>query len=282
MKEISIQDKAFIIPENYNELTLNQLKKVCRLHIDNSPLNQLDSLYYLLGIRWYSISDLKKWNMVRRLPAEWLHTLLTDRTIFGWIFDKSKLTVYHLKKFRIGIRTYHGPVGNILKLNAVEITFGYEFFKSYSERKDAASINNLIALIYRKRNPFAWINQFFYGYTGDKRLPLNEFTMLKRVKVVEKLPAETKVLIFLQFAGKWEEFQNMERNKLIFPKFNEVNDQKKHDPLAWEKIMMKMAEQGTFGPLDKVYKMDKDRFFLCMVKNVEEYLQMKDRLNSKK
>ena len=82
------------------------------------------------------------------------------------------------------------------------------------------------------------------------------------------------------FAGKWDEFQNMERNKLIFPKFEELNKQKKTDPLIWQKIMMKMAESGVFGDLNNVEKMDKDRFFLAMVKNVEEYLEMKDKQQS--
>lgn len=282
MKQISIQDVNFNIPTKYNELSMKQLRKVTRLHISNTPENQIDVLWYLLNLKWYKISDLKKWAMIKSLGAVWIHTLLSDKSLFGWIFATSNLTEYKIKSFRLGFWRYHGPVKNILNLNAAEITFGYEIFKLYSEKSNPDYLNSLVAIIYRRKNPLSWMKQFIYGYNGDVRLPLNSFTLEKRAEKFKKLDIETKTIIFLMFAGKWDEFQNMERNKLIFPKFNEVNNKKKEDPLIWQKIMMKMAESGVFGDLNNVEKMDKDRFFLAMVKNVEEYIDIKDKQQTRK
>lgn len=282
MKKISIQDIEFNIPTKYNELSLKQLRKVTRLHINNTPENQIDVLWYLLNLKWWKYSDLKKWAVIRGIGAEWIHTLLSDKSLFGWIFATSNLTDYKIKSFRLGLFRYHGPVKNILNLNAAEVTFGYEIFKLYSEKANPDYLNSLVAILYRRKNPLSWMKQFIYGYNGDVRLPLNSFTLEKRAQKFKKLDIETKTIIFLMFAGKWDEFQNMERNKLIFPKFNEVNNKKKEDPLIWQKIMMKMAESGVFGDLNNVEKMDKDRFFLAMVKNVEEYIEIKDKQQTRK
>ena len=280
MKNIEIQGIKFDVPTKYNELSLKQLKKVTMLHINNTPENQIDVLWYLLGLKWYSISDLKKWSVIRSLDAIWIHTLLSDKSLFGWIFATSNLTEYKIKSFRVGLVKYHGPVKSILNLNAAEITFSYELFKLYSEHGKEEHLNSMVAILFRRKNPISWVKQFIYGYNGDIRLPLNSYTLEKRAEKFKKLPIITKTIIFLMFAGKWDEFQNMERNKLIFPKFEELNKQKKTDPLIWQKIMMKMAESGVFGDLNNVEKMDKDRFFLAMVKNVEEYIEMKDKQQS--
>jgi hypothetical protein len=282
MKQIIIQGIEFNVPTKYNELTMKQLKKVTQLHIANTPENQINVLWYLLDLKWYKLSDLKKWGVVRSIGPVWIHTLLSDKSLFGWIFGTSNLTEYKIKSFRFGLIRYHGPVKNILNLNAAEVTFGYELFKLYSENAKEEYLNSLVAILYRRKNPLSWVKQFFYGYTGDIRLPLNSYTLEKRAEKFKKMPLVTKMIIFLMFAGKWDEFQSMERNKLIFPKLNEVNNKKKSDPLIWQKIMMKMAESGVFGDLNNVEKMDKDRFFLAMVKNVEEYIEMKDKQQSRK
>lgn len=284
MKTIEINDVKFIVPTSYNELEGKALEMVCKRHIENSALNQFNALFYLLGLKWWRITDLKRWRVVYKLPSEWIHTLLVDKSLFGWIDSPSKLTEYKLSKFRIGWRQFYGPRKNILNLNAVELTQCYELFRLYAsdQKKNIKYLDMLIAIIYREKNWFWWFNRYKYGFDGDVRVPLSEYGFNKRTKLFSKLPGWKKVLIFLQFAGKWDEFENLERNKLIFPKFDQVNSNKKHDPDAWRKIMMKMAESGAFGPLSEVEKTDKDRFFLNMVRAVEEYLAIKDKMNSKK
>lgn len=281
MKTIEINDVKFNVPTSYNELNGKALEMISKLHVGQNPVTQFNALFYLLGLKWWKISDLKKWKIVYQLPAEWIHTLLVDKSLFGWIWDKSKLTTYKLSKFRLGFVMYYGPKKNVLNMNAIEITSCYELFKLYAETKNLKFLDMLIAIIYREKNWFWWIKRWKYGFDGDVRVPLSEYGVTKRTEKFKKLAEWKKVLIFLQFAGKWEEFENLERNKLIFPKFDMVNANKKHDPDAWKKIMMKMAESNVFGTLSEVEKTDKDRFFLNMVRAVEEYLAIKDKTPKK-
>lgn len=281
MKIIEINDVKFNVPTSYNDLNGKALEMIAKLHVEQNAITQFNALFYLLGLKWWRVSDLKKWKLVYHLPAEWIHTLLVDKSLFVWIWDKSKLTTYKLQKFRIGLAFYYGPKKNVLNMNAIEITSCYELFKLYSETNNLNFLDRLIAIIYREKNWFWWIKRWRYGFDGDVRVPLSEYGVTRRTEKFKKLPEWKKVLVFLQFAGKWEEFENLKRNKLLFPKFDEVNTAKKQDPDAWKKIMMKMAETNVFGTLSEVEKTDKDRFFLNMVRAVEEYLAIKDKTPKK-
>jgi len=278
MKTIEIQDIKFSIPESYNELSLLQLKHVCKLHADNSPFNQINVLWYLLGLKWWKITDYKKWNVIRMLPSEWIHTLLTDVGIFGWINKKANLTDYKLSTIRIGKTKLYGPSNNILNISAVEVTFCYDFFKKYADTKNVRYLDLLIGVLFREKDINWRKNINNYGYNGDKRVPLNPFLLDKRLKLISTLNVETKVLIFLMFSSKWSEFESKKEYSIIFPTGSEESQPVKQDPLIWQKIMMKIAESGAFGDMAMVEKIPMDRFFLYMVKNMEEYLEMKDKL----
>jgi len=242
---------------------------------DNTPSNQLTALYCLLGLNRWTWKTRKQWKLVLTMDAAWLHTLLTNVDLLGWIWSKPEISNYPIKSFwHKGIK-YHGPSGNILNTNASEIVFGYKFYKSYSQAEKTEILDRLIALLYRPYNPFTFLKQFQYGYTGDVRLPLNGYMFNKRTKRIASLPKHIKTLIFLQWATSWDEFQNRDANKLIFPKV-QMDGTGKEDPMAWEKIMLRMAESGVFGSYNEVEKMDKDRFFMNMSRNIEEYLAIKD------
>ncbi len=275
MKDIEINNFTFTVPTNYNELTLGQLKAVSRLMVNNTPNNQLRCLYKLLGLRmrW---SCRKRWYEVRKLPAIWLHTLLADRTLFGWIFDKAKLTDYPIRKIKVRAITYYGPPDKILNLNVNEITLGYQLFRNYTQTQETEWIDKLLALIYRPINPFYWLGIFGENYNGDKRLPLNDFFFTLRTKRFKKLSIDIKTAIFLQFAGAWEEFQNREDNKLLFPKAEAAAGTDAEDPFMWQKVVMSVAEKQVFGNVSQVGKMDKDYFFMYLVKNIEDYIRQKD------
>lgn len=281
MKTISINDVEFNIPTNWNDLSKRQLLEVCRLLNDNTPINQINILWYLFSFKIYKLKDLRNWNMIRKLPAEWIHTLLTDKTFFGFIFNKAELSNYPFKKIRIGRRVFYGPPNKILNIKAVEVTFGYELFKLYDKTKKMEFLDRLIAILYRERNWFSFLKSFKYGYNGDIRTDLNSYKMESRLKYISKLDHSIKLAIFLNFATCWENFQKLKQYEYVFQKV-ENSPSKKEDPLIWQKIMMKMAESGVFGTLTQVEQMDREPFFLFMQKNIEEYLEIKDRSNKKR
>lgn len=268
---------GFEIPTNYNELSKKDYQRVCYILANNTPENQLMGLYYFLKLKWWSRKYRKQTQTIRELPAEWVHTLMTDNTLLGWLFTKPEIKKYFIKSFFLKGMVYAGPPKGILNINASEFVFSYTFFKKYAQTQNAVFLDNLLAVLYRPVNPFYFLKAFTFGYGGDKRISLNNYLFEKRVKRFSKLPHDLKLGVFMQFSSAWEQFEKREEYKYLFGKTNEKdNKQKKEDPLLWEKIMMKMAESGVFGNYNDVQLMDKDRFFLCMQKNIEEYLEAKD------
>lgn len=275
MKQITINEFEFTIPNNYQELNKKQLLLVGELIANNTAENQLKVLYTLLGLNKWTWKTRKHWKLILTLDSVWLHTLLTNVDLLGWIWSNTQIKEYQIKSFWYKGIKYHGPNGNILNTNASEIVFGYKFYKNYSIDQKEAFLNRLIALLYRPYNPLSILKQFTYGYTGDVRMPLNGYFFNKRIERLSKMPKALKTIIFLQFASAWDEFQKRDVNKLIFPKV-QMDTKGKEDPMAWEKIMLRMAESGVFGTYNEVEKMDKDRFFMNMSRNIEEYLAVKD------
>ena len=114
MKQISINEFEFTIPTKYSELTQKQLIAVGKVIADNTPNNQLTALYCLLGLNRWTWKTRKQWKLVLTMDAEWLHTLLTNVDLLGWIWSKPEISNYPIKSFwHKGIK-YHGPSGNIL------------------------------------------------------------------------------------------------------------------------------------------------------------------------
>ncbi len=274
MKNITINDIEFTIPTSYNDLDEKEFGLICQLLANNTPGNQLKTLFYLLKLQLFNWRNRKRNQVIKLLNAEWIHTLLTDNTLLGWILEEPKLTKYFIQSFWCRGIYYVGPSKRILNISASEFVFAYTFYKQYSQTKDVKALNSLIAVLYRPLNPFYLLNAFSYGFTGDQRISLNTFLFEKRIKRFSRLPDHLKLGIFMQFSSAWAQFETKKEYEYVFRKVGDSNV--KEDPFVWEKIMMKMAEQGTFGAYNDVQKMDKDRFFLCMQKNIEEYLAAKD------
>lgn len=285
MKDITINDLTFTIPTAYNELTVAQLRHVGRVIITGTAEAKLRCVYKLLNLGG-RLRDRKRWREIKTLPPAWIQTLLYNRTLLGWIFEKGGLTNYPLRKFKWQGRTYHGPKDSILNVTTEEITLGYTYFKNYAKTNDYAQLDRLIALVYRPANPFNFLLQWRESYTGDVRMPLNGYNFEKRIKRFATLDKETKVTIFMQWAGAWEVFENRPENKYIFPKSAPADDSvrvdnNQPDPYMWQKVMLRMAQSGEFGTLQQIQKMHKDWFFLNMARNWEEYMEKKDAMSKR-
>ena len=264
----------FVIPTGYDELSKKDFKVVCKLLVNNTADNQLIGLFYFLKVRLWNWRQRKKNAIIKMLDANWIHTLMVDTSFLGWMIAPPKITKYFISSFWCGGIYYTGPPKKILNITASEMVFAYTFFKQYSQTSEEATLNRLLAVLYRPMNPLSILRSFAYGYNGDKRMPLNTYLFEKRVTRFAKLPMHTKMGIFLQFSSAWAQLEKQKAYEYVFNSVQKSNA--KEDPFVWEKIMMKMAESGVFGNYNEVQKMDKDRFFLCMQKNIEEYLAQRD------
>jgi hypothetical protein len=283
MKTISINDIDFDIPTSYNELTRYQALRVSILLVENSAENQLKAIHALLNIRVYRWKDRKKNWILKNMPGEWLHTLLADKSILGWIYENAGMIKYPVDRFTYKGLTYYGPKDNILNLTTIEIVTAFMLYSSYHKTKKTEYLDKLTALLYRGYNPLSIFKRWKYAFSGDIRMPLNNFLFEKRFKRFAGLDPGIKTAIFLQFAGEWEKFQDSELARYVFLKMD-AEDQKKlkEDPFGWHKIMFAVAETKIIGSLQEVEKINKDTFFLCLSTNIKKCMDMNDRINSGK
>lgn len=276
MKTITINNLEFELPTSYQDLNKKGFLRVCQLLATNTPMEQLQTLYFFLGLKWWSFKQRKKTKVIRLLDANWVHTLMVDKTFLGWIFDLPVFKQYFIKSFWHKGRFYVGPPKDILNLTALEIVYAYQYFKDYSKNPNEIYLNYLMAILYRPLNLFWWLKIGKYGYNGDKRIEQSTYLFDKRVVLFKSLPMHLKMGIFLQFSSAWAMMENKPAFKYVFDK-QQADENAKEDPHVWEKIMMQMGKSGVFGPYNEVQKMDKDRFFMNMQANIEEYLAVKDK-----
>lgn len=263
--------------QGYNELSPKQMYNCMRMLNDNTGENQLRALYSLLRLKMFNFWKPSRMRLknIAELPPEWVHTLLTDKDLFGWLADKPDLSQFLLPKIKVGFKFYYAPVKRMLNVTAAEVVYGYTFFKQYSQTEDNKYIDKLCALLYREKNPWWWLKKNKPDFNGDVRKTYNDYSFEKRCKVMAKLDNHIKLCVFLQFASAWAAFQDRKEFKFVFPKGQE-EEKGKSDPFAWQKIMMKMAESGVFGTYKQVENMDADTFFLKMQANIEEWIERKD------
>jgi len=99
MKQITINEFEFTIPTNYQELNKKQLLLVGELIANNTAENQLKVLYTLLGLNKWTWKTRKHWKLILTLDSVWLHTLLTNVDLLGWIWSNTQIKEYRIKSF---------------------------------------------------------------------------------------------------------------------------------------------------------------------------------------
>jgi hypothetical protein len=71
-----------------------------------------------------------------------------------------------------------------------------------------------MALLYRPINPLWWLNAWREEWTGDKRLPLNDWSLQRRAKAFKKLDVAVVMAAVKQLSGALQMFES--RFKKVF------------------------------------------------------------------
>jgi len=198
-------------PENWNELTLPQLRTLCRLIASG-----IDPTYrrQLVFMRWTGIralpwskttSDGARAYLYRKGRRLFWMTVDTYRVFLQRIDfcgQRSELSNQLLPHVRSLHRKLYGPGRKLYNLNYDEFIHSEAAYNRYLQHPtDLHHLNALCAVLYRPGNG---INPKASNFTGDRREPFNDYVYMQRASWFNKVALWKRIAIFLYYSGSRE------------------------------------------------------------------------------
>jgi hypothetical protein len=216
MAELRLNNEVFILPDNWNQLTEEQLIRVASLW--NLGLSQNEfKLYLLVSILGLTVPRDKKYSLngesCYRLMGKTKSYLisLTDLAIvninsLGFLFKETetpkgirleldcKLVKTVIKYIEVDGEKWYGPGDAMNNCIYEEYIRALVSASEFSETKNISALNKLVATLYRTGGKDNAVN-------GDLRIPFNDFTVDQDAKKLDRIPESVKHVILLQFNG---------------------------------------------------------------------------------
>jgi hypothetical protein len=283
MKPVYITNSTKInynFPNSWEDLSLKQIKRIHRYVM----LYRIDATYAIkiilvaLGLPISYTFNKKKRNRVENivtLPGEWLHHILHDESLLGWILKPDGMLKYPLKKFTCRGKTYHGPTRFILDVKTIELVSAYSFFYYYSTTQKEEYLNKMIAILYRPARIWWRLEKFTDSFERDIRQKLNAYHWEKQTKAIRRLDWGVKNTILRMFSSEWAAFEK--DYPLVFSKSGDS----KYNHDMWIKLLIQMSG-GAFGTLEETKMTSADEVFKHIQMKMEESLKIKDSIKNNK
>lgn len=197
-------------PESWNELTLPQLRALCRIIASGTDPAYRQQLIFM------------RWTGIRALPVSRLHDgirfylYLKGRTPFWMSVDtyrvflqriafsmqRSELSNQLLPCVRSLHRRLHGPGKKLFNLTYGEFIHAEAAYNRYlSHPADISHLNALCAVLYRPGNG---IPKGSLRFKGDRREAFNDFNYMHRAGWFNRVPLWQRIAIFLFYTGSRE------------------------------------------------------------------------------
>lgn len=204
MLELRYHKKTFLLPENYNELTGDQLLQVNALLLLELPLPvlRLKLLQVLLNIGQFSFF---------MLPADMKHRILyhnhslsgymvdeESKSAIEWLFEEKEHLTEQLLPVYNG---YYGPKKEFDNLTVKEFHVCEIAYSDYLQERNEEHIDKLVAVLYR---PAKKDYDFILDKDGDARIFFNPNELPYYTGIVSKWPAAAKMAILSFYDGNRE------------------------------------------------------------------------------
>ena len=203
------------VPENWNDLLVEQLRYLCRLiakGINPSYRRQL------IFMAWAGIKSLPSRFVdeagqhfyLFRCKKQFFYLSVEDYAFFLRKIDfcsgrseLSKQLIPHVWSLH---RKLYGPASKLYNLTYNEWIHAESCFNRYlADNKNMSHLNALCAVLYRPGNG---INPSSIEYKGDSREAFSDFIYLQRARWFRFVPLWQKVAIFLFYAGSRDALYN--------------------------------------------------------------------------
>jgi hypothetical protein len=273
MVELHYHSKTYQLPENFNELTGEQLTKINALLIAGlpKPMLRLMVLRWLLNISQYQFFKLdadckNRMLFYDKMEYEFLNNHEETETSIDWVFTENSLTEQLLPTFKAGLflPTFYGPKKEFDNLRVNEFHVCEIAYADYVKEESTELLNTVVAVLYR---PCKGDYNHELDSDGDARVTFNPNQLEYWKKVVNDWPIEVRLSIFQFYdgcreyikhlysdifskpsekmeeveAGMYDIIRNLSGTK--YGTFNEVENMLLHDVLKEIESSMKDAER---------------------------------------
>jgi len=201
MVELHYHKKQFTLPENFNELTGEQLIKINALLLLKAPkpLIRLMLLRVLLNMSQYHFFKLdadckNRLLFYDKLEDEFLSNEEDVETCIDWVFTENSLTEQLLPTYN----GYHGPKKEFDNLRVKEFHVTEMAYADYVKEESEDLLNTVVAVLYR---PQKEAYDLVLDTDGDARIPFNSNEIEYYKKIVAPWPVEVKLSIFQFYDG---------------------------------------------------------------------------------
>ena len=268
MLTLVVDGKEYTCEANWNELSQERMLGLMRLEYahDNVGAKLWSRVCYMLRLNAKQKKELAK------LPPVALHDIATRPDCLGWInMDDALLEEYTLKGFWHRGLYYCGPPKRMLRIAAKELVMVHTYFGLYHRTKEQEHLTQVMALLYRPINPLWWLNAWREEWTGDKRLPLNDWSLQRRAKAFKKLDVALVMAAVKQLSGALQMFES--RFKKVFTRGKNENTQ---GAGGWVNLLFALSG-GAFGNFKETENTDAQLLFMKIQYDMEQHeLQMQE------
>lgn len=227
MIPVKLDNNTFQLPENWNELTGNQLLRLADMFGDVTNLNE-----FLIKM-WLVILDLKVLRKKEEIidgveHFHLIHKSKKKKSIYlvsaydlqfaashlRWMFTEkmngqdvientfvfsSRLTKNLIPEIKHSKKVFAGPDGALTNITFAEYILCETYFNRYNQTSDVNWLNKFVAVLYRPVKSKKEINS--NNFDGDKRITFNAAQNDRLALLVKNLPTNYKRAILIFYEG---------------------------------------------------------------------------------
>lgn len=289
MRELKLNNDIFLLPENWNEISANDLLSIAHLLIiTKNPVDFKTKLFLrITGLQVCRVAehviDEKCYIMLKKGDKRYMVST-TDLSfvidvldfLFLKVTDKdgnidylvdSKIIKNLLPVIQHDFIKYYGPADALTNILFEEYIFCETYYQNYIKTNKESDLDMLIAVMYRKKDATA--DKISTHFRGDLREPFNSFLIEANAKKLKSLNAAEKKAIYLFYYGC---------RSYIIKKFDIVFNSKKEtaaDNVSTFESMMKLVNALSQNDVTKNEQVRKSMLYEVLITLQEIALQNK-------
>ena len=257
MNRVQVNNICRQTPTDWNELTKKQLLVISILFMQGCTLFEFKAKALIAFLKI-------KGKLFRQIHPEDAYGLCQT---LDFLFKEVTLTRNLIPSIRIGLRKFYGPSNALKNCTFGEFTMVHSLYESYHENKDELILDELVAILYRKRK-LIWFICKYFSDSEDPRVRFRTRSLSIRKNVMSKAKPEVKYSVFLLLTGVLNSFPK------LFPNVYRQVDDISRENNNWTSLIISLADGKTDDKsLETIMNSNLYNVFLGLDKKSREFFE---------
>jgi len=264
MNQVTIDNIQRSLPSTWNDLTREQLLYVSRLFKRKLTIFEfrVKALHKFLSIK-------KK--AFRRIDPEDAFVLCET---LDFLTKEVNLTRNVIPVIKTGLRMYYGPSDAMTNCTFGEFTMASSVLDEYQNSGSEALLDQLVAILYRPKNIFWFIQKYFTDHQ-DPRAKFMNRSLKKRAGRMAKVDHYIKYSVFLFFTGVLNSLTT------LYPYVYQQKEETYSQDNGWASLIISLADgKSDDKSLETVMNSNLYNVFIGLNKKAKEYQVYLDKIES--